>query len=107
MTTYKLHYFDIRGRGECIRLLFMLKDQAFEDIRYNFEEWPETKKTISKSFYSKIFWLQSLRYIVIIRCTSSLDAPNGQLPFLEIDDDVICQSRAIGRMLAKKFGKLT
>ena len=33
------------------------------------------------------------------------DTPFGQLPMLEADGIVLCQSRTIGRYLANKFGK--
>ena len=33
------------------------------------------------------------------------DTPFGQLPLLEADGIVLCQSRTIGRYLANKFGK--
>lgn len=42
-TTYKLHYFDGRGRGEAIRLIFVLGNEKFEDRRYDFDEWPKYK----------------------------------------------------------------
>ena len=48
MATYKLHYFENRGRAECIRLLFVLKGQDFEDIRYTFDEWLQKKESISE-----------------------------------------------------------
>ena len=34
------------------------------------------------------------------------ETPLGQLPFLEVDGQVFCQSHAIERFLAKRFGKI-
>lgn len=78
-TTYKLIYFDLKGRGEVSRLLFALGEQAFEDKRLTFQEWPEAKPTL----------------------------PFGQAPVLEITENsrtyAIAQSHAIERYLANKF----
>ncbi|EFO95470.1 hypothetical protein CRE_08772 [Caenorhabditis remanei] len=46
MAVPQLYYFDLRGFGEYIRLLYLDNKIEFEDIRYNTggEEWPEVKK---------------------------------------------------------------
>ena len=50
MSTYKLTYFDIRGRAEVARLLFVKSGTEFEDNRIDyFNEWAEYKAKISKS----------------------------------------------------------
>lgn len=41
--SYKLNYFDIRGRGEPIRLIFEYAQQKFENKRINLNEWPKLK----------------------------------------------------------------
>ena len=41
--SYKLSYFDFRGRGETSRLLFALKGQPYVDNRVQFEDWPGLK----------------------------------------------------------------
>lgn len=41
----KLHYFNITGLGEPIRWILKYGGIEFEDIRYEFEEWPEVKKS--------------------------------------------------------------
>jgi glutathione S-transferase len=74
---YKLHYFNITGLGEPIRWILKYGNIEFEDIRYEFEEWAEIKKTM----------------------------PFGQLPLLEFPDGKkINQSSAICRYFAKKVG---
>jgi len=82
--SYKLTYFPARGRGEFIRLVFVVAGVEFEDCRVDKEQWAALKATGI--------------------------APFGQLPLLEIKDDtspkpiVLCQSVAILRYLANEFG---
>jgi prostaglandin-H2 D-isomerase / glutathione transferase len=79
-TTYKLVYFDLKGRAELSRLIFAYCNQQYENKIIQFEEWPEYKK-------ATVF---------------------GQLPMLEIHENgrthVIAQSIAIARFLANRFG---
>jgi hypothetical protein len=42
-TVYSLHYFNIRGRAEVIRLIFAQAGQKFEDLRHSSEEWAKLK----------------------------------------------------------------
>jgi prostaglandin-H2 D-isomerase / glutathione transferase len=72
-STYKLHYFNGRGRAEVSRLIFATVGQQFEDIRYESSEWP--------SYKSKM--------------------PLGQMPVLEVDEFKLPQSLSIARFLAK------
>lgn len=69
---YKLNYFNIRARGEVIRLIFAAADKKYIDNRFEFEQWPEYKKK----------------------------APLGACPWLEIHDEghvtYLGQSIAIG-----------
>ncbi|KAM7429481.1 hypothetical protein ABFA07_019697 [Porites harrisoni] len=83
--SYKLIYFRARGRGEFIRLVFLIAGVEFEDHLVDFQQnWPSLK--------------------------ASGIAPFGQLPLLEITDDssptpiLLCQSVAIMRYLAIEFG---
>lgn len=43
MPTYKVIYFDSKGRGETIRLALTVAGQDFEDVRYVKEEWEKVK----------------------------------------------------------------
>uniref|UniRef100_A0A914C888 Uncharacterized protein n=1 Tax=Acrobeloides nanus TaxID=290746 RepID=A0A914C888_9BILA len=78
---YKLVYFQGKGRGEPIRLIFHHFGVDFDDIRLSQEEWQAHKQL-------KI-------------------APMDQLPYLVVDDEklVLCQSMTIARYLAKSFGR--
>mmetsp|Transcript_10766 Transcript_10766/g.31942 ORF Transcript_10766/g.31942 Transcript_10766/m.31942 type:complete len:235 (-) Transcript_10766:205-909(-) len=40
-----LHYFDLPGRGEAVRLALTLGAVAFEDKRFTGKEWPQIKPT--------------------------------------------------------------
>ena len=43
MPTYKLTYFNVRGRAETARMLFKLAGQEFEDNRVEGETWQAMK----------------------------------------------------------------
>lgn len=43
--TYTLSYFDIRGRAEPIRMLFMLAEVKFTDRRVSYADWPDMKSS--------------------------------------------------------------
>lgn len=43
MPQYKLTYFDLRGLGEVVRLIFHYADVKFDDVRITQEKWPELK----------------------------------------------------------------
>ncbi|CAH3143809.1 unnamed protein product, partial [Pocillopora meandrina] len=83
--SYKLYYFRARGRGEFIRLAFLIAGVEFEDFCVDIEkDWPAFKATG--------------------KC------PFNQVPILEIKEDaksepiVLSQSVAILRYLANEFG---
>ncbi|CAF1105124.1 unnamed protein product [Rotaria sordida] len=75
MSTYRLYYFDGRGRGEVPRLILTAAGQKFEDIRYSEGEWPSHKS----------------------------EMPLGQMPVLEIDGFKLPQSMTVARFLARQF----
>ncbi|KAI6176328.1 GST protein [Aphelenchoides bicaudatus] len=76
MAEYTLHYFDVRGRGEPIRLILQYAKVPFNDVRIQRQEWRAKKQTF----------------------------PFGQLPVLETNGQLIPQSYAIARYLSKKYG---
>ena len=43
MSTYKLHYFDVRGLAEGIRFIFAQAGVQYEDLRHTREEWGKMK----------------------------------------------------------------
>lgn len=76
MPTYKLHYFNLRGRAELARLILAYANVEYEDFRFPSEEWPKHKPNY----------------------------PFGQVPVLEVDGKMLGQSNSIARYLAKKHG---
>ena len=73
----KLYYFDLYGKGECIRMALHHAKIDYEDIRVTFESWGELK--------------------------ASGKFPFGQLPMLELaDGTVMTQSVAIMNYLGAK-----
>ncbi|CAK8674280.1 unnamed protein product [Clavelina lepadiformis] len=77
MPNYKLLYFNVKARGESIRLIFAEAGIEFEDKRVEPSEWPEIKPT----------------------------TPFGRVPVLYIDDKPpLAQSGAIAAYLGREFG---
>merc|ERR1712137_126575 len=76
MPTYKLHYFNLRGRAELARLILAYANVEYKDFRIPSEEWPKHKPNY----------------------------PFGQVPVLEVDGKMLGQSNSIARYLAKKHG---
>jgi len=83
----KLHYFNLRGKGELIRLTFAAAGADYEDIRY---KPPFPGMGIDEG----LDW----------DADAKAGAPMGQMPFLEIEGQVFCQQSAIARFVAKKHG---
>ena len=75
MSTYKLIYFNAKGRAENARLIFAQAGVKYEDVRLEKEEWAKLKP----------------------------DTPTGMLPLLEVDGKQISGSGPISRFLAKRF----
>lgn len=51
MPSYKLYYFEGRGRAELCRLLFALAGEKYEDIRFTQEQWPAFKPSKTSCNY--------------------------------------------------------
>merc|ERR1712227_171242 len=75
MAKIKLTYFNAKGRAETIRLILAQAGVEYEDNRIARDQWPTVKK----------------------------ETPMGQVPILEYDGDVFCQSTTIARFLARKY----
>ena len=79
MASYKVIYFNGRGRAELARLLLAAAGQQYEDVRFEKEKWPEHKAS----------------------------TPFGQVPVLEVTEGgktlKLSQSLAIARFLARRF----
>lgn len=82
-TSFKLIYFNFRGRAEISRLIFSLAKQNYEDKRIELKDWFAMKK----------------------------DTVFGALPLLKVTDNndnnnktVLAQSVSISRYLATRFG---
>nr|CAD7570489.1 unnamed protein product [Timema californicum] len=90
--SYKLRYFNSRGRAEHIRFIFAYAEVEYEDERISREKWPEIKKGEL---------LPTLLLRTLLLCWG---LPFGVLPVLEVDGKVVGQSVAIARYLAKEFG---
>jgi len=76
---HKLVYFDGRGRGELIRLLFAQAGVEYVDERISFSDWGAIKADKARF-------------------------PLGQMPVLELDGKILCQTMVIARHLAREFG---
>ncbi|KAI8502411.1 hypothetical protein Bbelb_199990 [Branchiostoma belcheri] len=76
MPSYKLTYFNGRGRAETIRLLFAAGGIKYEDVRIEGEQWPALKP----------------------------NTPFGHLPVLEVDGVTLSESVTIARFVAKRAG---
>jgi len=76
MPALKYTYFNVKGRGETVRLLLAAGGMRYEDKRVEFAEWPALKP--------KTLW--------------------GTLPILEVDGKSIGQSMAIARYVAREGG---
>jgi len=76
MPSYKLYYFDGRGRAELSRLIFAAAGQTYEDVRFAQDQWPSKKAEFDF----------------------------GQLPALDVDGVKVGQSAAIANFLATQLG---
>lgn len=75
MPSYKLNYFNGRGRAEITRLIFAAAGQTYTDNRVASEDWPALKP----------------------------ESPIGQMPYLEVDGAKLPQSISIARFVAREL----
>ena len=76
MPTYKLYYFNLKARAEPIRWIFAQAGVKYEDIRLDKEQWAKMKP----------------------------DTPNGSLPVLDVDGQMLAGSIPISRYVAEQHG---
>jgi glutathione S-transferase len=73
----KFYYFNLQARGELTRLILAAADRSYEDIRFDFAQWPEYKPKMIL----------------------------GQCPVLELADGTqIPQSLTVARYVAREAG---
>ena len=87
----KLVYFDIRGLAETSRILLALGDEKYEDFRYPL-------KVIDMATYQ----MEKVEFENDKRDGKLVHSLN-KLPYLEIDNIIIPQSKAIERFLARRY----
>ena len=90
----KLVYFNLRGLAETSRLLFAINHQEYEDFRYPIKvnDW-KTHDIVKDEFD-----LDKKNQLLL----KSLN----KVPFLTDDGNVICQSKAIERYIARKYNMM-
>jgi len=76
MPSYKLIYFNVKGRGETVRLCFAAAGIKYEDHRIDHKDWAALKP----------------------------NTPWGKIPVLEVDGKQIGESLAISRYIAREGG---
>ncbi|XP_030835078.1 glutathione S-transferase 1 [Strongylocentrotus purpuratus] len=117
MPNFKLTYFDARAKGEPARMLFHLVGQKYEDIRYDYvgEEWPKIKGDRKSKDYATFLitykYHSSKAYVhikyapgyTVTTTKATKGFPLGQLPVLDVDGELLTQSRAIYRYIARQF----
>jgi len=86
-TTPKLKYFDIRGRGEAIRMAFHDQGVEFVDDSFTSDEWGKTSPDGLKATW-----------------TAEGKLAFGQVPLLEMDGLKLVQSHTILRYMGRKYG---
>ena len=94
--SYKLYYFNFRGRAEVIRIILAQAGVKYEDVRFEAEQWAKEYKpgelvmfTVER--FESAYFLKAM--------------PFGSAPVLEVDGTKIAGSVNILRFVGKRFGK--
>jgi len=102
-TSYKLIYFNIKGRAEPIRLILAFANVTFEDFGIEISEWPAWKS----SKFEKQGRMKFIQYNHRVWNYFILEFPWGQVPVLEVtnggETEVLTQTNAICRFLSRRF----
>jgi hypothetical protein len=65
--SYKLTYFDVKGRGEAIRLIFAATGVKYADDRVPHQYWPKIKPSKNTFMHSQSI---ALKFIISLSITS-------------------------------------
>tara|TARA_Y100001958_G_scaffold114841_1_gene81992 strand:+ start:5330 stop:5980 length:651 start_codon:yes stop_codon:yes gene_type:complete len=87
----KLAYFDIRGLAETSRILLALGNEEYEDFRYPLKVIDMTTYKMEKEEFDND------------KKEGKLVGSLNKLPYLEIDNVIIPQSKSIERFLARRY----
>jgi glutathione S-transferase len=87
----KLVYFNGRGLAETSRILFAYSGEKYEDFRYPLEVIDFATHNMLKDEFDKD------------KSDGLFQKSMNKLPYLEVDDDIICQSKSIERFLGRRF----
>tara|TARA_Y100000590_G_scaffold331988_1_gene377411 strand:+ start:8921 stop:9574 length:654 start_codon:yes stop_codon:yes gene_type:complete len=87
----KLCYFNVRGLAETSRLLFAIGEEEYQDFRYPLEVINMKTYEMKKDEFEKD------------KQEGKLIHSLNKLPFIEVDNVIIPQSKAIERFLAERF----
>lgn len=90
----KLTYFNVRGLAETSRILLAIGGEEYEDFRYPLEVIDMSKYEMVKEEFDND------------KSAGKLIRSLNKLPFLEVDDVLIPQSKAIERFLARRFNMM-
>ena len=76
MPHFKLHYFNLRGRGQILRLIFAVADVPFEDYRISPAQWfPEGGLKTSMvidieiniyTVYTRIYSIYTVQFMILV-----------------------------------------
>ena len=88
---YKLSYFNGRGLAEVSRIIFAIVDQDYEDYRYPLEVVDMSKFEFKREEFDKD------------KADGKLVKSLNKVPFLQVNDTILCQSKSIERFLGEKF----
>lgn len=90
----KLVYFNVRGLAETSRMLFALANVDYEDFRYPLEVVDMATHQMVKEEFDRD------------KSDNKLLKSINKVPYLEVDGEIISQSKTIERYLANKFNMM-
>jgi prostaglandin-H2 D-isomerase / glutathione transferase len=90
----KLCYFNGRGLAETSRFIFAITEQPYTDFRYPLDIIDWSTYTFRRDEFDQD------------KADGKLACSLNKLPYLEVDGEVIPQSKSIERYLARKFGMM-